>query len=422
MPMPEKRWGIAIAGCLLQVCLGSVYAWSYFQMPLMTEYHWNNAQVSCVFSLAICFLGLAAAWGGMNLAKIGPRRLAMCGGVLFGGGSLLAAWALSRHSLPGLYLSYGVMGGVGLGLGYVTPVATAAKWFPDRKGLVTGMVIMGFGLGALLTSKVLAPALMSLAAGNLVSVFAWMGAFFMVAATGCGALLRNPPEPATPAPDVPAHRSGPLATLVCSRQFLLMWGIFFCNIVAGIAIIGFQSPLLQDLMRRGNSTLSPAGLASAGATLIAASSLFNGLGRFLWGGLSDRLGRLRTFRIILASQAVVFLLLAVTANPWLFAVLICYILLCYGGGFGTMPSFVLEVYGSRVMPMVYGCLLTAWSLGGIVGPQMVAWLKDHYAHDAGPISFLVGAAFMGVGLVLSMRLPARTSVATALIPNPVAGR
>jgi OFA family oxalate/formate antiporter-like MFS transporter len=186
-----------------------------------------------------------------------------------------------------------------------------------------------------------------------------------------------------------------------------MWGVFFCNIVAGIAIIGFQSPLLQDLLKRTDPDLTTVALAGAGSTLIAVSSLCNGVGRLLWGGISDRIGRVRTFRIILATQIMAFLALANVERPWMFAALVCYVLLCYGGGFGTMPALVLDVFGGRLMPVVYGTVLTAWSAAGIVGPQIVAWLKDHVGGQAAPWSFGVGAGLLAVGFGLSLRLSDR---------------
>jgi OFA family oxalate/formate antiporter-like MFS transporter len=195
----------------------------------------------------------------------------------------------------------------------------------------------------------------------------------------------------------------PPAVPLFSARFAAMWTIFFCNIVAGISIISFQSPLFQDLWRRVEPTLSAEVLASYGATLIAVGALFNGVGRMFWGALSDRIGRLQAFRWMLASQLLVFLLLIVTGSPWLFGALICYVLLCYGGGFGTMPSFVLDVFGARRMAQVYGVILTAWSAGGIVGPQIVAFLKDHDAQSAASHSFLIGAGFLTVGLLLSWK-------------------
>ena len=390
-------------GTVLQLCLGSVYAWSYFQKPLVDGYGWSNTQVAWTFSLAIGFLGLAAAVGGIVLPRYGPRALAVLGSLLYGVGYLLAALALWCKMLPLLWVGFGVIGGIGLGLGYVTPVATVAKWFPDRKGLVTGMVVMGFGFGALLLSKVIAPGLNAAFHGQLPLVFAGTG--LIVGGVGFLAALslRNPPAPEAFAPtELVATQSIP--SELWSRQFLLMWLVFFCNIAAGIAIIGFQSPLIQDLWRTENPALPPATLAVYGATLIAASSVFNGLGRLLWGGISDHIGQVRTFRVILATQVAAFAALILVRNPWVFGILICYVLLCYGGGFGVMPSFVLNTFGSRLMPVIYGCVLTAWSAAGVVGPQVIARLKDHYGTQAAVYAFGLGAGLLALGFVLSCLL------------------
>ena len=411
-----NRWLIAIMGTLLQVCLGTVYAWSFFQKPIMAEFGWNNAQVMWIFSLAICFLGLAAAWGGINLAKIGPTKLAMAGGVLYGLGYLLAALAMQQKSLVLFYLAFGVIGGCGLGLGYVTPVATAAKWFPDKKGFITGMVVMGFGLGALFMSKVLAPILMKSFDGNLVTVFGCIGITMLILATAAGSFMRNPPTGYVPAGYTPlatsaaAQAAGDATTAkdcLVSRPFIILWLFFFANICAGIMFIGMQSPMLQDLLKVGEkyANLDPAAakvaLAGAGATLIAISSLFNGVGRFFWGGLSDTIGRVKTFRIILASQIFVFAALTQVTNPWLFGILVCYVLLCYGGGFGTAPSTVLTIFGARLMPVVYGILLTAWSTAGIVGPQIAAMIKDKYPAHAPLYTFVTGAIVLTCGFALT---------------------
>jgi OFA family oxalate/formate antiporter-like MFS transporter len=398
------------------LCLGTVYAWSFFQDLLVRQYHdlygWSNIQVAWVFSLAIFFLGVTAAWGGTQLPKIGPRRMAMLGGLLFGAGYLVAAAALQVRSLALLYVGYGVLGGIGLGLGYVTPVATVSKWFPDRKGLATGMVIMGFGLGALLMSKVLAPLLLGLT-GGLVSTFLLLGAVFLVFTVGPAAFMRNPAKGWLPAGFSPAAAAsrGPAASsltprgAVFSGRFALLWLVFFCNITAGIAIISFQSPLLQTLWKKADPSLSAALIAGFGATLIAVSSLFNGAGRFFWGAVSDRIGRVQTFRIMLGTEIVVFVLLMLTGSPWLFGMLVCWVLLCYGGGFGTMPAFVSDTFGQQIMAPVYGAVLTAWSAAGIVGPQIVAILKDTVPDRASLLSFLIGACFLAIGFVLSLIMP-----------------
>jgi MFS transporter, OFA family, oxalate/formate antiporter len=183
-----------------------------------------------------------------------------------------------------------------------------------------------------------------------------------------------------------------------------MWLVFFCNITAGIAIIGFQSPLLQDLWKKAEPALPAATLAAFGATMIAVSSVFNGLGRLFWGGLSDRFGRRATFRTMLGTQVIAFCLLVVTQHPWLFGALICYVLLCYGGGFGVMPSFVLDTFGNRLMPVMYGCILTAWSAAGVVGPQVVARLKDQFGPTASVYAFGLGAGLLTLGLLCSLLL------------------
>lgn len=420
-PRLPNRWLIACMGTLLQVALGTVYAWSFFQKPVMNACHWSNAQAAGAFSLAIFSLGLAAAWGGINLPRFGPRRLAMSGGFLFGAGYLIGAYALSCHSLPLFYLGYGVVGGIGLGLGYVTPIATSAKWFPDRKGAITGMVVMGFGLGALVMSKLLAPALMAWAGGNLVTVFMVLGLIMVAVTLPSGYFLVNPPAGHLPAGYVaPAEAKGRDGASnmtpregILSWRFLLMWVVFFLNINVGIMFISFQSPLLQDLLKRTldpallSQPLTVASLAASGATLIAVSSLFNGIGRFFWGGMSDRIGRTLTFRLILGSQVPVFLALLVVTNPVIFSVLVCYVLLCYGGGFGTMPSYVLEVFGARLMPVVYGVILTAWGFAGVTGPQIVALLKDHAPKDAAHLAFAIAAGMLVAGLALTVFLSDR---------------
>ncbi|MGV8042349.1 MAG: OFA family MFS transporter [Thermoanaerobaculaceae bacterium] len=436
-PKTTNRWLIAIMGTMLQLFLGTAYAWSYFQKPLGDAFGWSNSMTAWAFCLAICFLGLAAAWGGMNLAKIGPTKLAMIGGALFGIGYLLGALALSMKSPFMLFLGYGVVGGCGLGLGYVTPVATVAKWFPDKKGFATGLVVMGFGLGALVMSKVFAPMLFNYfktgvdlvytnvdgklvlqnpeaLQGILTKLFAGLGVIFTVLTVPVGWFMRNPPAGYVPAGWTPPVVTASAKTAafdaltakdcLASGRFFLMWIVFFCNITAGIAIIGFQSPLFQDLWHKVDPTLTAAALASMGATLIGVTSLFNGIGRFFWGGISDKIGRSRTFSIMLGTQIVVFAALAWNKSPWIFAALFCYILLCYGGGFGTMPSFVLDVFGAKLMPVVYGTILTAWSAAGVVGPQMVGIIKDRWPAQAGYYSFLAGLAFVTVGFLITFAL------------------
>mgnify|MGYP000864412659 CR=1 FL=1 len=411
----RNRWLIAIMGTLLQLCLGTVYAWSYFQGRLVKQYNWDNVTVAWIFSLAIFFLGASAAVGGMILPKVGPRKLAMTGGFCFGLGYLISAYAISLNNnwtIPLFYIGYGAIGGTGLGLGYVTPVATVAKWFPDKKGLATGMVVMGFGFGALLMSMVIAPQFLAYTNQNFVMTFVYIGILFTILPMIAGFFLVNPPagylpkgyNPPAPAANAQAKANVEKTASQCiiSGQFFMMWVVFFCNITAGIAIIGFQSPLLQDLFRKVSPDLTPETLVAYGATLIAVSSIFNGIGRFFWGSVSDKIGRVMAFRLILGTQIFVFVALAYVANPWIFAILVCYVLLCYGGGFGTMPSFVSDVFGSKMMAVVYGTILTAWSIAGIAGPQIVAYFKDHYKAEASFYSFATATGFLVVGFIIAL--------------------
>ncbi len=429
----HNRWLVAIMGTILMIVLGTVYAWSFFQKPIVETYGWSNSGVAWVFSTNILFLGLAAAWGGVKLSKYGPTRLAIIGAAMYGVGFILGALALKLHSLPFLIAGFGVVGGSGIGLGYVTPVVSASKWFPDKQGFVTGMVVMGFGFGALVMSKLIAPTVLKIADHNLVLSFLIIGIIILLLGVVAALFIKQPPAGYFPQgysqsnnsrahaktdnenemPVEPATASfAPLAVAsqitakeaIFTSKFMMMWLIFFINITAGIMFISFQSPLMQDLWSRFKPAATPEALAAIGATLIAISSLFNGAGRFFWGGLSDKIGRIQTFRLIMGSQVVVFLLLLVVNSPYIFAALVCYVLLCYGGGFGTVPSFVREVFTERLMPVVYGMILTAWSAGGVLGPQIVGLMKDNYPDKASTFSFITGVALLAIGFVFTLIL------------------
>jgi len=402
MSSAPNRWVIAVMGTVLQLGLGTVYAWSYFQSLLVKSYRWSYTDTAWAFSLVILALGVSAAWAGVNLPKYGPRKLAVSGAVLFSLSYVLGGVALSYGSIPLFYLGYSVIGGIGIGLGYVTPVSTVAKWFPDKKGLVTGVVVMGFGVGALVMSKVLAPLLLIRNNDDLVPVFLSLGVFFGVVLVPVSWFLQDPPAAATgPVAAIADPADGTTRQYLSSGQFITMWIVFFTNIGAGISVISFQSPLLQEVWGLADPTIEPATLAAYGATLIAVSSLFNGVGRLFWGLVSDRIGRVETFRLMLATQMIVFGVLMTERNPWVFSVLVCYVLLCFGGGFGTMPAFVLDVFGARRMSVMYGALLTAWAAAGVAGPLMIASLKDNYPDRAVIYCFLLGVMFLGSGFIVS---------------------
>ncbi len=406
--MRIPRTAIALFCTTLQVCFGTVYAWSFFQTILVHQVGWTHTETAWAFSIAIFSLGVSAAWAGNMLPKMGPRKLALIGSFLFSIGYLVAGLALHLDFIPLFYLGYGVIGGVGIGLGYVTPVATIAKWFPDRKGLATGIVVMGFGIGAFLLSKGLAPLLIVRTAGALPLVFVWLGVIFALILIPCSLALSDPPASIRLAGSTtdPGEVDEPqsVRTYLSTTQFVFMWIVFFFNIAAGISVISFQSEILQEIWGLADRNIEPTTLAEYGATLIAVSSICNGLGRLFWGLLSDRFGRVAIFRVLLASQMLVFGILMTETNPWVFSALVCYVLLCFGGGFATMPSFVLDVFGTRKMSTIYGAVLTAWAAAGITGPLYVGYLKDMYPDRAVMYCFLIGILMLGAGYLFSYLL------------------
>ena len=407
----EKKWLIAIMGTLTQLSLGTVYAWSFFQTPITELVGWSNTQVAWAFSLSIFMLGVMAAWGGAKIDKYGPRKLAVIGGVMYALGYIISAYALSSGTLWLLYLAFGILGGSGLGLAYVTPVATVSKWFTKNQGLATGMVVMGFGLGALVMSKLLAPLFLQLSTGNLSTTFLYIGLTLIVVLPFSAYFMQFPPsdkkDVQAKIDELAVSSRSTSAKLIFSKPFIIIWLMFMINVVAGMIFISFQSPLLQDILKMGipasdlTDTTVIATLNAAGATLIAVSSIFNGLGRFFWGAVSDKIGRITTFRLLLALQAIIFVALIFVSHPLLFSIFVCIVLLCYGGGFGVIPSLINDSYGAKLMPILYGVVLTAWGVGGIVGPQIVAFMKDNYSDDAGLYAFVIGSIILVFGLILS---------------------
>ena len=393
-----KRWFIAVMATLVHLCLGTVYAWSFFQKTVSETFGWSNSETAWAFSLAIFMLGVTASWGGQNLQKFGPRKLALIGAFLYAFGYIISYFALQNESLWLLYFGYGIVGGIGLGLAYVTPVATVSKWFPDKQGLVTGMVVMGFGLGALLMSKLLAPIFLEYFEKDLAKTFLAIGITLLVLLPFFANFLNLPTEEKST--EISAEKLSATKEIL-SPNFIFIWLIFMFNVVAGMIFISFQSPLLQDLLKAENVNIDTATLEKSGATLIAISALFNGLGRFFWGSISDKLGRVTTFRLLLLIEMGVFASLIFIKSPILFSVGVCLILLNYGGGFGVLPSLIKDFFGTKLMPIVYGAALTAWGVGGILGPQITAYMKDHFSEDAGLYAYKVALVLIALGIGLS---------------------
>lgn len=411
----SKKWLIAIMGTLTHLMLGTVYAWSFFQTPVAESAGWSNSQAAWAFSLSIFMLGVTSAWAGGKMSVFGPRKMAITGGILYALGYLISGYALSHQSLILLYLGFGIIGGIGLGLAYVTPVATVSAWFTKNQGLATGMVVMGFGFGALVMSKLMAPLFLTITDNNLSTTFYYIGLVMLVVIPLSAISLQLPhKDNVSNAKNNNTKQTVSFMKDIFGKPFVVVWLVFVINIIAGMIFISFQSPLLQDLLKlqmpQSTDFTSPeviASLAASGATLIAVSSIFNGLGRFVWGGFSDKFGRIQTFRLLMVLQAIIFGLLIFVSNPIIFSVLVCLVLLSYGGGFGVLPSLAKDIYGGKLMASAYGALLTAWGVGGIIGPQIVAFMKDNYSEQAGLYAFIIGGSLLIVGLLISFMYKAK---------------
>jgi MFS transporter, OFA family, oxalate/formate antiporter len=365
-----NRWRIAAAGVAMQVALGAVYAWSVFRKPLSEHFDTSVASVNLIFSLAILALGFSAYFGGRWMGNVGPRRVGMAAGILYGAGIILASF--SSSSIVLLYLTYGIIAGVGIGLGYIVPVATLIKWFPDRRGFITGIAVAGFGAGALVTAP-LAERLIESA--GLFETFAILGVGYLIVVTGAAATLSNPPEGWKPEgwePDTAerSDRSGrdyDLKGALKTWQWFALWSLLFLNVTAGITIISEASPIAQEVTGVG---------AATAAGLVSIISIANGAGRFLWAWLSDAIGRKWVFLTMFLLQAALFAIMPSVGTYAMFAVLAFVVLSCYGGGFGTMPAFAADYFGSKNVGQVYGAMLTAWGIAGLAGPQLISYIKD----------------------------------------------
>jgi MFS family permease len=385
------RWVVAAAGSALMAVLGAVYSWSLYAQPLASAFGWSARIVTGAFSTAIFFLGVGAIAGGRLQDRFGPRPVALAGAALWSLGNLAAGLGVARWGAPWLYASYGVVGGLGLGLGYVTPVASVAKWFGARRGLGTGLVVMGFGLGAFLYNLAMRALGPMVGADAIGARFTGSGLAFGAIGLGAAALLRDPPPaPAAGAP-ADAPDGWPPSRALRTPQFWALWSMLFLNVAAGILFISSAVPLLCEL----TGVSSERAVAVYGAIAVA-----NGLGRFIWGAISDRLGRRLAFALIYGLQAAVFSLVGgVHALPAV-AALFALVLLCYGGGFGTMPSLCADWFGTRHLGVTYGWILSAWGLAGVAGPAFVAAVKDRTG------SYLGALPVMAAVLALAVVLPA----------------
>jgi MFS family permease len=425
-----NRWMIALAGTIVMICLGTVYSWSIFTRPLIAAYGWSNYTTTWAFAIAIFSLGIGAVVGGRWQDRVGPRMVTTVGVVLWGLGNLLAGLGIGTLGAPWLYIAYGIIGGFGNGMAYITPIAVVTKWFPDKRGLAGGMVVMGFGLGAFIYNQIVTrgagfahaakdatafaaakdaaakagtpmdpSALAALAltpadVAAISTVFVVSGIVFIIIGGLCASLLRNPPAgftvPGAVAAAANAGRSYTPGEVLRTPQFYLLWLMLFLNVTAGILIISNAVPIYSDL------TGATAAVAGSVYGLLA---IFNGLGRFFWGAVSDRIGRNMTYVLIFGIQVVVFFLMGSQHSLTTVGIAFAIVLLCYGGGFGVMPSFNADYFGTKYIGVNYGMIITAWGFAGLVGPLVAAKVKDVTG------SFTLALPYVAAMLIVAAIIP-----------------
>jgi OFA family oxalate/formate antiporter-like MFS transporter len=401
----SNRWLIAIAGILLQIALGAVYAWSVFRVPLSKQFGWSISEVTLTFTISIFVLGFAAFFGGLWLNRKGPRIVALSGGALYGLGVFLASFS---HSLSWLYLSYGLIGGIGLGLGYIVPVAVLVKWFPDRRGLITGIAVGGFGAGALITAPVATRLIQSV---GVLSTFAYLGVAYFVVTIIAGAFMQNPPDGWKPEGWSPtalqsSQRAGHdfvLSEALKTWQWYALWLLLFLNTCAGISVISQEAPIFQELT--GATAVVAGGM-------VGIASLGNAVGRVFWAWVSDLITRRATFAVMFILQVLLFWFFPTVATISLMTIVTFVILMCYGGGFGTMPAFAADYFGPKNVGPIYGLMLTAWSFASAVGPLFIARMRETAGSYRGALHII--AVVMAVSIVLPILVrPPRAGSAVA---------
>ncbi len=418
-PPGYSRWLVPPAALAIHLSIGQVYAFSVFVKPLLSLHdaagaHWSQKEVGYIFSLAIAVLGIAAALFGRWLESAGPRKAMAIAALCFGLGFLVAAAGVATHLIALIYLGYGVLGGVGLGLGYISPVSTLIKWFPDRPGLATGLAIMGFGGGAMIGAP-LGTNLMKLFGGTgphaIVGAWLTMGAVYFLFMLFGVFMIRVPREGWKPFGWVPKEQATAsslisthnvtVANAVRTPQFWLLWIVLCCNVTAGIGILEQASPMIQTLFAGRVSVLAASGF-------VGVLSLFNMGGRFVWASLSDFVGRKGTYLIFFLLGTVLYFTLPSIASVPVFVLTAGILLSMYGGGFATIPAYLKDLFGGVNVSAIHGRLLTAWSTAGIVGPLIVNALLDHAAatgkplRSAYPLVLHTMAALLVVGFVANL--------------------
>ena len=376
--MTPNRWRIPLGAVAVHICIGSVYAWSTFNRPILDLFPgspWWFSPPYTTFTTALVLLGMSAAVAGPWVERRGPRVAATAAALFFGVGLIIGGIGLATGQSLLVFFGMGIIGGIGCGLGYIAPVSTLVKWFPDRRGMATGMAIMGFGGGAFLAGRLNAYFIDRVGVGNTVMGFGV--AYLAIMLVGARLLERPPAGWKPPNLTEGVKTNAMIARSSVSRndairtvQFYLLWGILFINVTAGIGILAQASPMTQDMFHR---------TPLEAATVVSLISVFNAGGRFFWASSSDYIGRRNTYAIFFVVQFVLFLLIPALASngSWvLFEASLFTVFTMYGGGFATIPAFLADLFGPENVGAIHGTVLTAWSAAAVVGPVIITELSN----------------------------------------------
>ena len=424
-PPGFSRWMVPPAALCIHLCIGQAYAFSVFNLPMskligITESapdDWKLTSLGWIFSIAIVFLGLAAAFGGTWLDRVGPRKAMVAAAACFSGGFLVGAAGISTHQLWLVYLGYGVLGGIGLGLGYISPVKTLITWFPDRPGMATGMAIMGFGGGAFVASPLSVMLMKHFSTETHIGVaetFMVLGVVYFIVMMIGAMLVRVPAEGWKPEGWTPPVVQNAMITTqnvhiddaMKTPQFWLLWGVLCLNVTAGIGVLGQASAMSQEMFPGRITPASAAGF-------VGLLSIFNMLGRFFWASTSDYIGRKATYMCFFALGILLYAVVpwsGQTGSIFFFVAFYAVILSMYGGGFATIPAYLRDVFGTRYVGAIHGRLLTAWSVAGVLGPVLVNYIRQYQIDsgvakaDAYTVTMYIMAGLLAVGFVLNLMM------------------
>ena len=393
-----NKLGVVLGACGIHVCIGSVYAWSVLTNPIAQLTGWDLSSITFTFSIAILFLGLSAGFLGNRVQCWGPQMSAMFSAGFFVIGLLGSSVAMHFESIWLLYLFYGVIGGIGLGIGYISPVATLLKWFPNNRGFAGGCAVMSFGFSALIAGPLMSWLVVQVGVENTFVIMAVI--YFIIMRLSSLGLHNPPPEVASETLKVincskPKYLNIDTNAAMKTPDFWILWTIFFINISCGIALLSIASPLAENV---GMTPYEAAGM-------VGMIGLLNGGGRIFCASASDYLGRPNTYIGFFLIEIIAFWMLSFTSNPYLFQSIIFVIVACYGGGFSCMPAYISDIFGTKWLSAIHGRILTAWGVAGIVGPMTITLLYEKFGTHV--ISLRIFTLLFIISLALAIQLKIR---------------